>query len=360
MQKSPIKDKLKKIFASAKGADVIFLRNNFYSDPNFLYITGYTNSLFEDNVLILTRTGAYHIASPLDYESALLDKHPEIKVIKMTRDGAHRKVLKRLLGGKNVGINGSFLTYEVYVALKKNYKPKKIIDVSDAFDLARVIKSEQEIESIRQAVRITKWTMFQVQREFKEGMTERELATKFDSISSALGSQRPPSPTIVCFGKNSALEHHFPDNTKLVDGDFILIDAGAVVNNYCSDISRTFIFGKQDPEKLEIYKVVKEAQVKAMRALKVGTKASDVFKIADDHINQASGGKYKGKFTHALGHSLGIEEHDSTLMLLSPSVDEPLRAGAVITVEPGIYLTGYGGVRVEDDILITDEGPMIL
>ncbi|MDE1828361.1 MAG: aminopeptidase P family protein [Candidatus Micrarchaeota archaeon] len=363
MAQTTIKNRLKKIFDNAPNVDVIFLANlGFYIDPNFSYITGYTRSVYESNLLLLTREEAFHITTPLDYGDALLEKHPEISVVLASKSGAHLKLLSKLLKGKRVGINGSFLDYSLYLTLKKHYKPKRIADVTDAFDIARVVKEPEEVEHIRQAVRITKWAMLQIQRDFKEGVTEREIAAKFEYISQSLGSQRTVLQPVVCFGKNSALPHHVPDDTKLKKGDFVLIDACAAVNNYYSDISRTFIFGEGSEQQKEMYRIVQEAKIKATRAIKPGANPSKIFKIAKGYIEKAEGGKYKKwVFNHGLGHSLGLEEHDSHhLSSLDPHVTKPLLAGSVVTVEPGIYIPDFGGVRIEDDVLITEDGEMIL
>ncbi|MDE1869526.1 MAG: M24 family metallopeptidase [Candidatus Micrarchaeota archaeon] len=310
--------------------------------------------------MVFTRTSAYHIASPLSYEAAMQQKHPQVKVVLANREGAHRKILTRLLKNKKVGINGSFMTVDFYNMVKKRYTPKKMVDVSPAFEKARLIKEEVEIEQMRNAIRITKWAMLQIQHDFKEGITERQLATKFDYITRSLGGGRVEGfDTIVCFGKNSALPHHMPDETKLKEGEVILIDAGASVNNYASDLTRTFFFGKhKDPKMEKVYETVKQARINAIHAMKPGAKASDIHKIAEDYINNAEGGIYKGKFIHALGHSLGIEVHDG--VGLTPNTDLVLEPGMVITVEPGIYIEGFGGVRIEDDILVTKDGSLIL
>lgn len=360
MTKSSIKKRIKKIFENAKGVETILIANKMTSDPNFLYLTQYTDSIFDSDLLVFTKTLAYHIASPLSYEAAMLQKHPEIKIVKADRKGAHRKILAKLLKGKKVGINGAFMTIDFYDMLNKRYKPKKIVDVSEAFEKARMVKEEIEIEAMRNAIRITKWTMLQIQHDFKEGITEKQIAAKFDYISASLGGCRAPGfDTIVCFGKNSAQPHHMPGHAKLKEGDTILIDAGASFNNYCSDLTRTFFFGKQkDPKMERIYEVVKQARINAIHAIKPGVKGKEIHKIAEDYINEADGGIYKDKFTHSLGHSLGIEVHDAAGF--SPNVNLILEPGMVITVEPGIYMEGFGGVRIEDDILVTREGSIIL
>lgn len=359
MQKSPIKGKLKKIFAKAKGVDTIAIVNTSSPDPNFLYITGYTSGVFEYDLLLLTREGVYHVTSVLEYDTAMQQKHPEIEIIlRGPKEAKYKKLMSSLIKGKTLGINGEVLPVALLEILKSRYSPKKVADVSEALKDARMIKTEFEIAEIRKAIGITKWAMLKIQADFKEGVTERQIAAKFDYISSTLGSAKPSFDTIVCFGKNAALPHHMPNDTKLVKGDFILIDAGAKVNNYCSDLTRTFLFGESDPAKKKMYDTVQQAKVKSIHAIKVGKSGAQIHKIAADYINKAENGEYKGKFIHALGHSLGIEVHDGPGF--SPNAKQKLKPGMVITVEPGIYVVGYGGVRIEDDILITKDGPIIL
>ena len=361
MPKSSIKDRLGKVFMNLKGVDTILLINTEMMDPNFSYLTGLTNGFFEDNLVAATREKLYLLTNPLDYETAAAHKKPGMLITNVTSSAKSKAWLRKHVKGKKIGINASFLPAATYMRIKKNLKPKSIANISDAFYKARISKDEGELDSMRKAISITKMAMLQVQRYFKEGMTETQLAAHFDYITSSLGGKIGPMfPTIVSFGKNSAIPHHLPDDTKLSDGDFILIDAGCTVDNYYSDLTRTFIFGKQDPMKIEMMKIVKDAQLRAIRMMKPGMKGSEPFKAANDHINTAAGGKYKGKFIHTLGHSLGLEVHDGPARMLSPNSDTVLSPGMVTSVEPGIYLTGYGGVRIEDDVLITEDGTIVL
>lgn len=362
MASEVLQAKLDRIFSAVEGVDKIVLMNTSNPDPNLFYVTGF-KGVFEYNYLILDKSRALFLTSELEYETAVEQALDGIEVVKIKSTEEMREYVSKGLKDATVGINGGFLPYQIYKAIKKNYKPRKIVDVSKELSSARLVKDKEEIENLRKAVGITKWAMTLIQKEFKEGMTELELAAKFDSLSGSIGSEGPSFKTLVCFGRNSAMPHHFPDNTKLRYGDFILIDAGAKVNNYCSDITRTWIFGdekdiKDYNEKGEIAKVVKDAQVKAIRAIKPGVTGKKIDKIARDYIDNFKEGKYKGKFIHSLGHSVGLEVHDGAGF--SPNSKQRLEAGMVITAEPGIYLEGFGGVRVEDDILVTKEGALVL
>ena len=353
-----------KVFDACRGVEKILLMNTGAQDPNFVYITGFASGLFEYSYLILERGSATLVTSVLEYETAKEQAVQGLEVVRMDSSEQLRELMSKALDGRSVGINEAFMPVMAYKSLKKNHKPRRVVDVSGAFSKARLVKDKAEIASIRKAVGVTKMALMLIQKEFKEGMTERELAAKFDGLSASLGSDEPSFKTIVCFGKNAALPHHFPDETRLKYGDIILIDAGARCSNYCSDMTRTFIFGRDKPsisrvdEKEEMVKVAKEAQVMAIRAIRPGVRGKDIDKVARDHIEGFGGGKYKGKFIHSLGHSVGIEVHDGAGF--SPNEETVLEEGMVITAEPGIYINGFCGVRIEDDVLVTKDGALVL
>lgn len=350
------------VFDATRGIDSLLVANSGGQDPNFLYLTGFTSGLFEDNVLVAKRNRLYLFTNPLEYQTALLQKFRGLEVI----NGKSRKVvqskIKRLIKGKIVGVDGEFLPLSAYLSIKKRYAPGRIMDISNAFRDSRAIKDAGEVSRIRKAVRITKKTMAAIKESFGEGITETELAAKFDYIARSLGASEMGFKTIVAFGKNSALPHHSPDSTRLRAGDFVLIDAGARVGNYGADMTRTFIFKEEKAKNLrlmkDMIKTVKEAQLKAIEAMKAKKNGMDVHNAAEEHINSASGGRYKGTFIHSLGHSIGLETHDG--ISISKKVRQKLVEGMVLTAEPGIYINGFGGVRIEDDVLITKNGATVL
>ncbi len=366
MAKSGMKKKLERIFDGSKEADVILIANTSSKDPNFSYITGIVGGLFEGNILLLKRDSAKLITNQLEYELAASQKPADLELINASDAKQIKGILVRELRGKRVGVNQNAITLDLYDKLKSEYRPKEILRSYSAFSDSRSIKDDEEISKIRKAAEITKKAMELIKKEFKVGVTEREIAQKFDYTCRNLGSESPSFDTIVAFGKNAAMPHHAPTDDKLRYGDIIKIDAGSKFGNYCSDITRTVIFGddkgriKDYSKKLEIIEIVKSAQKAAIKAIKPGMKGKDIHKIANDYINNAAGGIYKGTFIHGLGHSLGLEVHDSSKPRLSPLSDDILKPNMVVTVEPGIYISGFGGARIEDDILITKDGAEIL
>ncbi|MGC9205263.1 MAG: M24 family metallopeptidase, partial [Candidatus Micrarchaeia archaeon] len=242
------------------------------------------------------------------------------------------------------------------------FKPRAMVDVSKAFEEARLLKDDEEVQSIRKAISITKLAIMQAQKYLREGITELTFAAQIEYIMKSLGATGLAFDTIVAFGKNAALPHHMPDETKLKSGDFVLIDTGAKYKNYCADISRTIIFDEKKARNAkrmeEMLKVVKDAQLMAIKAIKPGISGAKVSKMVTSYINSYANGRYKGKFIHALGHSVGIEVHDATIFSKKPSVK--IKDRMVLAIEPGIYINGFGGVRIEDDILVTKDGAVVL
>jgi Xaa-Pro dipeptidase len=342
------------------GADKILLFNTGTRDPNFLYVTGFNSGLFEGTFTLVDEYKITVFASPLEYEDAKRMSKGQIEVIKVGGSSELSSALEKEVKGSILGVDGDFLPYKRYISMKNRLKPKKMVDASAAFLNARIIKSEPEVRSIGKAASITKEAMRMIEGILKAGITEREIASSFDSISCSIGSEEPSFKTIVCFGKNAAMPHHSPDSTRLKKGDLVLIDAGAKVGNYCSDITRTILFGIQKKsKKSEMHEIVEEAQSLAIKAIKPGATGKDIHAISANHINTSAKGAYNGTFIHSLGHQIGIEVHDGGLGL-SPTSDLKLKEGMVVSVEPGIYLPGSGGVRIEDDILVTRKGARIL
>ena len=360
---SSIVDRYKHFFADEKRIDTLVVMNTGSQDPNFYYFTGFKSSLFENNMLIVKKDHAYLLTYDLEYQDAVKQKFNGIEIVRMSDHEEKTRLFSKEIKGKTIGINGEFLPFNYYKRISKENLPKSIIDVSGSLARARLIKDKGEIKNIMKAAKVTKTAMGLIQKRFKTGITEIGLAKEFDEISGSLGSEGPSFDTIVCFGSNAALPHHSPDKTKLKKGDIILIDAGAKANRYCSDITRSFLFGKKSSsnyqKKKHMYDTVKEAHDLALKSIREGVPLSSIHFIAAEYINKKSKGIYKGKFIHSLGHSLGIEVHDGPGF--SPAYSNiKTKAGMVITDEPGIYIKGFGGIRIEDDVLITKKGAVIL
>ncbi|MDE1856974.1 MAG: aminopeptidase P family protein [Candidatus Micrarchaeota archaeon] len=363
-----VKDRLEKVFRGTK-IDAILLTTNENLDPNFIYLSGFENGLdqngvFESHYLIATRRGMTIITNPLGIGECRAQRPREMKIASIDSGKKLIALLRRHLKGRVVGVNGRFISYNWIGLLKKEIKPKKIVDISQAFDSVREVKDRGELGKMRTANAIIKKAVDQARAYLVEGVTEMEMSMHIGSLVIKNGGSAPSFPTIVSFGKNSADPHHMPDSTKLARNTVVMIDAGARYKGYCSDITRTMIFRpdrKSDKyaRMADIYNTVARAQKLAMKEYIVGNDASKAHNAAESFINSARGGAYKGKFMHALGHSVGIDVHDGR-NAVSPYSKFKFREGMVFSNEPGIYVNGFCGVRLEDDVLITRKGPRIL
>lgn len=343
-------------------AEVVFIMNTGKEDSNFLYLTGFTSGVFEFNTLIATRKGLILPVSSLEYEIAKEQRPKEMKVIMVESRKEIDVIMRKHMKSRVVGINASFLPYNYYKALRKRAKPKRIIDVSKAFYTARSVKGSDELENIRIANKIAKGALLDVKKELKVGMTEREVAGRLEYLMMKRGADGASFSSIVSFNENAALPHHMPENKRLAPNSIVLIDMGARYRNYCSDITRTFMFkpdkGSQRYKRFaEMHGIVQSAQTLAYKMIRDGVVAGKVHKAAADYIDRAEGGKYKGRFIHSLGHAIGIEVHDAGPGLYG---SEKLKAGMVVSDEPGIYVVGFGGVRIEDDVVVKKGGAVML
>jgi Xaa-Pro aminopeptidase len=228
--------------------------------------------------------------------------------------------------------------------------------VTDLMVNQRKVKDAFEVAAIRKAAKVAEGAYLAVRPKLKAGMTENEIAGLMEFEMRRRGASSGSFETNVSVGANSALPHYRPADVPLRSGQALLFDWGAKVDYYCSDITRTHLFGRAEPTMREIYKVTLEAQLAAIAAIKPGAKTRAVDKVARDIIRKAGYGK---DFGHGLGHGIGLAVHE--LPRLSPAAaDEELRPGMICTVEPGIYLAGVGGVRIEDDVLVTETGCEVL
>ena len=357
------KERIRRIFQSSK-ADVLVISNGRVTDSNFLYLTGFTSGVFENTFMIVTRKGTILFASALEYDTARSQKPKEMKIVKLTSSGQLIKQFGRYLRGKRVGINESFIPYRHYRAIKRYGKPKTMVDVSESLARAREIKDKGEIAKITTANRIMKRVLREAPHYFKTGMTEKQLAAEIDYLMMKYGADGTSFPSLICFDKNSAYPHHLPNDTRLRPNSLVLLDCGSKYKNYCSDVTRTFIHApdkKSDKYKrmVEMLAVVKEAQSLGISKVRIGAKGSAAHNAVADFLDKTRGGKYKGKFIHGLGHAIGIDVHDPGTGLF-PSSDARLQENMVTSVEPGVYIVGFGGVRIEDDIVVTKKGAKVI
>jgi Xaa-Pro aminopeptidase len=227
--------------------------------------------------------------------------------------------------------------------------------VEEVVEQLRQSKDASEVEAIRDAGSLAIDALEELWPTVRIGERELDVAARLESALRHRGSEWHPFETIVASGPRSALPHARTSERTLEAGDFLLIDFGAKVRGYCSDITRTAVLGKANFRQREIYHLVESAQLKAREGVKAGMLGKAADALARDLIVE---GGHGDEFGHSLGHGLGLEVHEAPR--LSAVSDTPLPVGAVVTVEPGIYLPGWGGVRLEDDVWLSPEGPVLL
>ncbi|MBA4542685.1 MULTISPECIES: Xaa-Pro peptidase family protein [Thermoactinomyces] len=231
----------------------------------------------------------------------------------------------------------------------------ELCPVDEYLNELRVLKDETEIAILQKAAKLADEAVAVGIDALKPGITEMEVVAEIELAMKKKGVQAMSFATTVLFGEKSALPHGTPGLRPLKRGELVLFDLGVVVDGYCSDITRTVAFGPIDEKQKEIYHTVLEAETAAIAACKPGVRLGDLDLVARRVIEEAGYGQY---FTHRLGHGLGIDVHE--FPSIHQANDQVLQAGMVFTIEPGIYLPGSGGVRIEDDVVITEEGCQVL
>lgn len=245
----------------------------------------------------------------------------------------------------------SLLRYKYLCGIFENIEISKENKLDLKLGEMRALKSQDELKCISAAQALTEQTLDYILPRITAGRTEREVMLDMEFFMRGLGASGVSFDFIVVSGKNSSLPHGVPTTKKIEKGDFVTMDFGAIVGGYCSDMTRTVAVGSVSDEQKKVYDTTLKAQLAALDAIKADAVCGDIDKIARDIIYDAG---YKGCFGHALGHSVGIDVHESPN--LSPDNKAVLQIGNVVTVEPGIYLENKFGVRIEDMVYVTENG----
>lgn len=261
------------------------------------------------------------------------------------------------LGIGRLAFERDHLRYGEWLRLREGVPEQvQLLPAAGWVEELRKVKDRQEVESIRQAARIADEALLSVLAQLRPGMRERDVAWALESGMRQRGAEGIAFDLIVASGVRSALPHGTPTSRPIGRGELVTIDYGAVFAGYVSDCTRTVVVGRSDERQREIYHVVLEAQRRALGAVRPGVKVAEVDRAAREVIESAG---YGAHFGHATGHGVGMEIHEGP-RLSSTGGEEALVPGMVVTVEPGIYLPGWGGVRIEDLVLVTDDGAEVL
>ena len=349
-----MRDRVNRLFGQLKApADCILFYNsvNPHLDLSFFYVTDLAAGLFEGCAALAFPDGTLEIlSSPLEAETARTSPQAGVETFR-SKDEFHELLRRKLGDRQRIGLNFHELTHEGFLGLQKALPGADFVDVSDAVRRARGIKDAREVEKLREAGRIGSRVAEAIPGLLREGMTELELAGEIEYQLSKFGGAGRSFDTIVAFGPHGAEPHYAPQSTRLNSPTSMVCDFGALHKHYCSDITRSFAWGSPDRRLKEIHQIVEAAQQEALATLRPGVPAKEVHGAAQRVIDASP---YKGLFTHGLGHSIGLAVHDGFSM--NARSEEPLEVGMCLTVEPGIYVLGLGGVRIEDDVLITEKG----
>ncbi len=346
-----------KLKLSSHNIDAIFITSPY----NISYLTNVFPSSIEEReyYLFITKSQAYLLA-PRMFMLAIKEKSRDFIYLEITsQKGLFENILEVCSkeNVKSVGFEEHNLFYKEFAHLEDSLEDIELIALEDFIEEQRQEKSEKEIEKIKRACEITDQCLKLMLGKIELNVTERELASQIEFYLTHFGGNA--FKPIVAFGKNSAIPHHISGKTKLMRNSFILFDLGARFEGYCADMSRTIYFGNPSEEEKTIYRTVREAQQLALDMLR-DWKNKD-FQVSHLHEAVESYIEKNGfePFPHSLGHGVGLEVHESP-SISKYSEGNEFKEGMVITIEPGIYQPGIGGVRIEDDVLLTKDGYEIL
>ena len=314
---------------------------------NQRYLSGFA---FTDGALLITKTRAIMITDFRYYEHAQKEAYPEFEVVIPDKRSEYITEALKNEDVKIVGLEGAFVPFATYEAYKKRYPDFEFADIGNAVEVLRQIKTPEEIAQMQKAQDITDLAFKHVLSVLNRNMTELDVAVELEYAMRKNGASAFAFDTIAVSGDGSALPHGTPRNVKLREG-FLTMDFGAKFNGYCSDMTRTVVIGRASDEIKKVYNTVLSAQLAAIDYLKAGADCGVADKVARDIIDK----EYEGTFGHSLGHGVGLFIHE-TPRLSVRGFNCALRVGEVVTVEPGIYLLGKYGCRIEDMVAIEEGG----
>ncbi len=322
---------------------------------NVSYLTGFTG---DDSYLLVTPTDSVLLSDPR-YTTQLKEECPglslDIRSPGTSMIASIKKIVKRAKV-KELGIEANSMTVSTCSSVAKELNGVDLVPCNGLVERLREVKDRHEIESLRAAVTQAEKAFAVIRASLRGEQTELEVAHQIESQIRLFGGRGCSFPPIVAVGPRAALPHATPTHQKIDESGFVLIDWGADgADGYKSDLTRVLVTGKISPKLETIYRVVLRAQERAIAAIRPGVTGAEVDAVARKIIDDAGFGKY---FGHGLGHGLGLDIHEGPR--LAKNNDRPLKAGMVVTVEPGIYLPGFGGVRIEDDVLVTRGGHDVL
>jgi len=324
------------------------------SAPNRRYLSGFTGSL---GFLLISQEEAL-LGTDFRYYQQVQEQAPDFSLAKLEGDPLESLasiLQQKVAEGSRLGFEADHLTVSLHEKLTSKVEGVEWVATQGLVEKLRAIKEPGEIEAIRRAVALTDEALRAVMSTLRPGLTEREVAWQLESYMRERGASKVSFDLIVASGPNGANPHAVVSDRPLALGEPIVIDMGCVLDGYCSDMTRTLVLGRPDGRFNELYDLVLRAQEAAEQGIQAGMTCQEADALAREIIDAAG---HKEHFGHGLGHGVGLEVHE--LPHLSSRSKEPLEAGMVVTVEPGVYIPGWGGIRIEDMGVVREDGLEIL
>lgn len=328
--------------------DAVLIKNF----ENIRYLSGFTGS----SAMLLITKGENFLLTDFRYVEQAKRESPDFDIIKI--DDYYDEILEIIKKHniKKLGFESAFVSYDQYEKMKKKMKNVILIPTKEIVEQFRVIKDDSEVEIIKQAVDIADRSWGEIIKRIKVPMKEIELAVELEFIMRKLGAQGRAFEIIVASGYRGSLPHGTASSKIMEHGDMVTVDFGAKHRGYNSDMTRNFVIGEQNKRQCEIYEIVLEAQLAGIDKAKSGVYAFEIDKACRDIISSYGYGDY---FGHGTGHGVGLNVHEAP-RVSQKEKDTVLEPGMIITIEPGIYIPDWGGVRIEDMVLITSGGCEVL
>ncbi|MBN1800233.1 MAG: aminopeptidase P family protein [Candidatus Lokiarchaeota archaeon] len=281
-----------------------------------------------------------------------LANNVKLKLIPPGNQGYVANTIKRLKLNR-IGFEEEHVSFKRYVEWKEKFKIHRLVEFSNAINTVRATKTPEEVERIKKAAYLADIGFQTIYKNLSSGMTEKEIAAEAEYEMRKKGSEGTSFDTIVATGEKTCYPHASTGEREIKEGDMVLVDIGAKYEGYCSDMSRTFVFGTQDNDKVDLIGIVNEAEQVALDSLEIGIECRQIDKITRDFFSSKRP-KWASRFLHSLGHGVGVEIHEKPF--LSPISQEILEEGMIFTIEPGLYVPGLGGARTEDLVELKNSG----
>ncbi|PSL35246.1 Xaa-Pro dipeptidase [Planomicrobium soli] len=344
-------------YLKEQSVDAAFITN----PDNVFYISGFRSNPHERllGVMIFQEAAPFLICPQMEIPDAKnagwsgdivghVDTENAMEVL-------YRTALKRGVSLNKLAIEKSHMTVDRYDALNELFEALEFVQLDDQINRLRVVKDEAELQILREAAALADYAIEVGTKAIKEGITEIEVMTEIELALKKRGVTHMSFDTTVLSGPKAASPHGKTGDRKIQKGDLVLFDLGVIHKGYCSDITRTVAFGEPNEEQKAVYDVVLQAELAAVNAVKPGITAAELDQTARQIIEEAGYGEF---FTHRLGHGLGISVHEFPSLHGSNSMK--METGMVFTIEPGVYVPGKVGVRIEDDVAVTENGVEVL